>query len=59
MSADNWANCPKCRAVSQFREDYEIGMYDDEFFVSYRGACRECGHRYFFDHTDPGKGGVA
>lgn len=90
MSADNWAECPRCvaqkeqrnedltkqvqdaygqmpleewlafRDVTQrdidekldstFREDYEIGTLDGEFYVRYKGACSVCGLRYEFKH---------
>jgi C4-type Zn-finger protein len=50
MSADNWTTCPKCGG--EFREDYEIGMYPDEFYISYRGTCRACDYRHSFSHGD-------
>lgn len=30
------------------REDYEIGIYGDRFFVNYKGRCQKCGwlHEY-------------
>ena len=48
MSADNWADCPKCseRGESSLREDYEIGILDGEFYVIYTGECRECGFKF-------------
>ncbi|MEU3476429.1 hypothetical protein [Rhodococcus sp. NPDC006774] len=91
MSADNWAECPKCkrdretklakldadiasqygkvtveafdelrrRATEErtakinlhtFREDYEIGVYDGEFYISYTGGCSVCGITHSFKH---------
>ena len=40
MTADNWTACPQCDG--EFREDYEIGVFGDEFFIDYRGSCRDC-----------------
>ena len=50
MSADNWCNCPKCGAVDEFREDYEMGLFDDRpvFFVEYHGRCQKCSFVYTF-----------
>ena len=33
-----------------FREDYEIGVFDGEFFVSYKGACGTCNLRHDFKY---------
>ncbi len=72
MSADNWAICPKCspkavhdcscgcsppEAKYTLREDYEIGVSDGKFFVSYSAICRNhdkpnnegCGFEYEFN----------
>lgn len=36
-----------------FREDYEIyGAEDGELTVSYSGACRECGLKHSFKHSE-------
>lgn len=36
-----------------FREDWEIGVFDDgEFFVSYRGGCSVCDLRHEFKHAE-------
>lgn len=38
-----------------WREDYEIGLYDDgsgAFFVSYSGSCNECGLSHEFKHQE-------
>ena len=60
MSADNWAECPKCgegndvyRHSLPFREDYEIGVYDGKFKIYYRGRCECCGFCKSFNHTEP------
>lgn len=94
MSADNWAECPKCadlRAAKlakldadiaaqygkitveafdelrkqaaeernkkinlhTFREDYEIGVFEGEFSVSYTGGCSVCGTGHSFKHDEP------
>lgn len=90
MSADNWAECPRCMAQkaqrnedltaqvkdaygempleewltfrdatqgeidekvdSTFREDWEIGTVEGEFYVRYKGACGTCDLRYEFKH---------
>ncbi len=59
MSADNWAECPKCgkgKVKDNFgtplREDYEIGIYGGEFFISYSGMCRECDFEKKFEHSE-------
>ncbi len=62
MSADNWAVCPRCKLAPNpyyekvgfnFREDYEIGVYEDgEFFISYHGKCEKCGLEKLFRHTE-------
>lgn len=59
MSADNWAVCPRCKRDSaspdeyddcNFREDYEQGVFQGEYFVEYRGQCTECGLKHTFKH---------
>ena len=35
-----------------FREDYEIGVYDDEFFVSYKGRCTVCDLEHRFERSE-------
>jgi len=32
------------------REDWEIGIYDNEFHVGYRAECQECGFVFSFEH---------
>ena len=32
------------------REDYELGIIEDLFKVSYYGNCRDCGFEYSFQH---------
>ena len=34
------------------REDYEIGIFDGEFFVKYCGHCEKCGFEYNFKYSD-------
>ncbi len=34
------------------REDWEIGIYGDEFHVNYRASCEECGFSHAFKHTE-------
>ena len=43
MSANNWTNCPSCERADTFREDYEIGVWEGDFEISYSGVCLECG----------------
>lgn len=33
------------------REDYEIGIYNGAFDVSYRGGCEKCGFEHTFKHN--------
>ena len=35
------------------REDWEIGIWDGEFLVSYRASCPECGFSHKFEHKQP------
>lgn len=55
MSADNWTTCPKPGCGGEFREEWEIGVYegDGTFFVDYRGQCRDCRGRIDFTHEVP------
>lgn len=34
-----------------FREDYEIGVHREEFFIDYLGECEVCGFQVAFNHT--------
>ncbi len=54
MSADNWTECPSCKTKDVFREDYEIGVYMGEFYVSYTGQCtvKDCEFTHNFKHED-------
>ena len=61
MSADSWAECPNCgkgkvedhpSGIGPVREDYEIGIYEGEFFISYSGRCGECDFEKHFHHTE-------
>lgn len=59
MSADNWAECPRCVAnldadARTFREDYEIyGAETGTVTVSYRGECQRCNLLLEFETTHP------
>lgn len=37
---------------STFREDYEIGVNDDNFVVSYSGSCGTCGLEFKYEYTE-------
>ena len=37
---------------TDFREDYELGVTDGVFEVSYRGKCTTCGLTYSFKHRE-------
>ena len=60
MSADNWTSCPKCgdreddnrAGTGTLREDYEIGIYNGEFDISYRASCTNCNYKKVFEHTE-------
>ena len=39
-------------ACDTFCEDYEIGIRDGKFSVSYLGKCRKCGFKKEFTHND-------
>ncbi len=63
MSADKWEVCPKCKAKAApenkrnlpatYREDYEIRMDSDGFFiVEYSGYCETCKFTYSFVHRE-------
>lgn len=34
------------------REDYEIGIYGDEFFYSYSASCSVCNYGFHKEHTE-------
>lgn len=46
MSADNWTTCPQCESPDKMREDYELGIKEGAFTLSYRAYCVICGWRY-------------
>jgi hypothetical protein len=48
MSADRWITCPKCGAVDECREDYEIGIYGNRFEVGFSSSCQKCDFRFSF-----------
>ena len=54
MSADNWTKCPKCPNLGllSFREDYEIGIWNGTFNISYSGKCVDCGFEHRFTHSE-------
>lgn len=63
MSADNWDDCPRCRAEGALREDYEIGISSrsSEFYVIYSGVCyadtaegrdKGCGFKFKHRHEE-------
>jgi hypothetical protein len=35
-----------------FREDYEIGVYENEFTVDYNGSCSKCNFEYSYSHRE-------
>ena len=35
------------------REDWEIGIYEGEFRVSYSASCETCGFSHEFEHRQP------
>lgn len=41
------------RGKQSLREDYEIGIYNNEFYAIYRGECKECGWKHTLDLTQP------
>jgi hypothetical protein len=51
MSADNWRVCPNCDNKDTLREDYEIGIYEGEFFVGYSCSCGVCGFKWNYNYT--------
>lgn len=56
MSADNWAECPKCKEqflqqpgrVDEWplREDYEIYLDGFTLYVIYKCECRDCDFKF-------------
>ena len=61
MSADNWAQCPRCG--KDLREDFDIGIYNGKFEVDYKGECqgdtekrnfpfKGCGFIHRFKHEE-------
>ncbi len=37
------------------REDYELGIQDDEFYVRYSSSCKVCGFKYDYKYDAPVK----
>lgn len=35
---------------NELREDYEIGIYDGQFYISYGAECAVCGFKHTFEH---------
>jgi hypothetical protein len=48
MLAD--ANEKPTSRETTFREDYEQGVVNGEYIVSYHGQCRVCGFKHQFNH---------
>jgi hypothetical protein len=48
VSADKWTTCPKCGAVDELREDYEIGIYENCFEVNFGAKCQKCDFDFSF-----------
>ena len=51
VDADNWLAARERHHAHQnlptentLREDYDIGVWDGEFHVNYRGRCTKCGY---------------
>ena len=41
------------------REDYEVGMTDNDFYVYYNAGCSECKWTYKYSHNEKHNGGMA
>ena len=52
MSAEGWADCPKCKQKDVVREDYEQGILNDEYFVDYKAKCYTCDFKHEFHHKE-------
>ena len=50
MSAENWCDCPQCRAMDELREDYEIYIEAGMVTVHYGCRCMACGFSSTFRH---------
>ena len=53
MSADNWAECPRCKDKTKpaaLREDYEQGILDGKYFVTYSGVCYDCDFEFHYEY---------
>ena len=57
MSADNWAECPKCKREflakqsgtdTPLREDYEFYLEDFILNIYYHCRCQDCGFEFEF-----------
>jgi hypothetical protein len=42
--------------MNSLREDYELGIWEGKFQVSYSGNCRLCGFNFGFKHEEEVKG---
>lgn len=64
MSANNWTDCPWCKAkcdaehtgpacdcgLDMMREDYEIGIRRGEFHVSFGAYCTCCKQQFIYEY---------
>ena len=53
MSADNWTECPLCRADDELREDYEICIEEMAVVTRYGCRCMKCNFQFIFKHEEP------
>ena len=53
MSAGYYAECPKCKNQRGLREEWEIGIFDGEFYMHYDSRCGDCGYRFERTHREP------
>lgn len=51
MSADRWTDCPQCGG--NLREDFEVGIWDQKFYVDYGASCRQCKFKHRFKVEEP------
>ena len=46
MAANNWTECPQCGSPNKLREDWELGVVEGYFVLTYSAYCYICKWSY-------------
>ncbi len=63
MSADSWAECPKCESEGKavngttLREDYEFYLVGFTLEIDYHCRCTDCGFEFEYENKVDTKAG--